>query len=75
VKPPEWFDLDKLKQIAHSYGSLLSGHPLGYKDGQLLLGFAHNTPDNTPPIFWSEGHREPWSPVFIRYDKQYGNSN
>ena len=47
-------------------------HPLGFKDGQLLLGFAHNTPDNTLPIFWFSGTEHvPWVPVFQRYHKRY----
>lgn len=71
--PPEWFDSEKLLNMIGGYGAKLQpGSPLGYKDGQLLLGFSHNTPDNAPPIFWDEGHRVPWSPVFIRYDKNYG---
>lgn len=53
------------------YGlKLLQGkdHCLGYKNSQLLLGFAHNTPDNTLPIIWSEHE---WEPLFKRYNKQY----
>ena len=54
------------------YGRLLSpAHPLGYADGQLLLGFSHNTPDNTLPIFWggAQAVTGPWKPIFKRYDK------
>jgi hypothetical protein len=70
--PPDWFSIDKLKEIVVAYGKHLNPtYPLGYKNGQLLLGFAHNTPDNAPPIFWDEGRRIPWSPIFIRYDKAY----
>ena len=73
ASPPEWFDRDKLEGLTHCYGTkLYPRFPLGYKNGQLLLGFSHNTPDNTPPVFWCEGHRVPWHPVFIRYDKIYG---
>ncbi|PIF76651.1 hypothetical protein CLU95_3819 [Variovorax sp. 54] len=68
---PEWFVLNDLQQLARVYGSALQPRrALGYKDGQLLLGFSHNTPDNTLPIFWDEGIRHPWSPVFQRYDKK-----
>lgn len=42
---------------------------LGFKDGQLLLGFGHNTPDNTLPIMWFEDKSENWFPVFKRYNK------
>lgn len=61
------------KSFCTSYGySLVKGtpvqdHPLGFNDGQLLLAFAHNTPDNTLPIFWSENE---WTPMFVRYIKQ-----
>lgn len=41
---------------------------LGYNDGQLLLGFSHNTPDNTLPIFHEEHNN--WFPIFKRYPKQ-----
>ena len=56
------------KETALKYGSkLLPAHPIGYKDCQLLIGFSHNTPDNTLPIFWSENNN--WSPIFKRYNK------
>ena len=56
------------------YGSRLEpSDPLGYRDSQLLLGFRHNVPDNTLPIFWSEGVAgTPWTPMFRRYKKIYG---
>lgn len=71
---PDWFDIDILKRIVQEYGERLLPNcdmALGYKDGQLLLGFSHNTPDNTPPIFWYENPRSDWSPVFLRYNKIY----
>lgn len=68
---PKWFEIDKLRLLASTYGALLQPRrSLGYKDGQLLLGFSHNTPDNTLPIFWDEGTRRVWNPVFQRYDKK-----
>ena len=45
---------------------------LGYKDGQLLIGFNHNTPDNTLPIFWYDENDINWFPIFKRYNKKYG---
>jgi hypothetical protein len=51
--------------------NLWPSHPLGYKDGQLLLGFAYNVPDNTLPIIWASGDHG-WSPVFRRYHKKGG---
>ena len=44
--------------------------PLGYGGCQLLLGFAHNVPNNTLPIFWLQD--EAWFPVFKRYHKDSG---
>lgn len=44
-------------------------NPKGYKDGQLMIGFFHNTPNNTLPIFWSENRN--WKPIFKRYNKKY----
>jgi hypothetical protein len=57
--------------LAKRFGARLqTAHPLGYRDAQLLLGFAYNTPDNTLPIIWSSGTKEfPWTPVFRRYAK------
>ena len=47
--------------------------PLGFGNCQLLLGFAHNIPNNTLPIFWSEGTPErSWDPIFPRYTKGVG---
>lgn len=72
INKPEWFKIDNLNSIAHKYGTSIQPKiPLGYDNGQLLLGFSHNTPNNTLPIFWDEGHKSPWSPVFLRYDKKY----
>lgn len=56
---------------AHYGANLFPKHPLGYQDGQLMLGFTHNTPDNTLPVFWNEGRTSPWEPIFVRYDKVY----
>ncbi len=62
-----------LVALAYQYGCLLlPGHELGYGDSQLLLGFSHNTPDNTIPIIWCElenGSTEPWYPIFRRFPK------
>jgi len=69
---PSWFDRKKLFQVAVGYGKKVKPRiPLGYKRGQLLLGFSYNTPDNVPPIFWYDGKRLPWNPVFMRYEKIY----
>lgn len=48
------------------------GFCLGFDNSQLLLSFEHNTPDNVPPIFWSEGSLDKkWTPIFRRYHKIY----
>lgn len=57
------------KTISEEYGKRLSQIPLGYKDCQMLLGFHHNTPNNTLPIFWYEG--DGWEPIFKRFAKRY----
>ena len=44
-------------------------HPLGYDNGQYMIGLEYNTPDNTLPIFWGTGNG--WNPLFIRYPKIY----
>jgi hypothetical protein len=61
------------ESIAKGYGSHLSSdHPLGYKDGQLLLALSHNTPDNSLPILWFDFPKhETWVPIFKRFDKIY----
>tara|TARA_B100001059_G_C17789767_1_gene559402 strand:+ start:19 stop:600 length:582 start_codon:yes stop_codon:yes gene_type:complete len=68
---------DFSKHFCFKYGIDLLGqdnadHVLGYKNSQLLLGFAHNTPDNTLPIFW--GDKSTWKPIFKRYHKFYGTT-
>ncbi len=44
-------------------------HPLGFDDGQYMISFEYNTPDNTLPIFWGTGSG--WVPLFKRYPKIY----
>jgi len=43
----------------------------GYNNGQLLIGFFHNTPDNTLPIFWYNEEMIVWQPIFKRHNKVY----
>jgi hypothetical protein len=57
-----------MKYGINSFGN---DHALGYKNGQMLMGFAHNIPDNTLPIIWSE--RLGWKPIFRRYSKLTAN--
>lgn len=67
-------DKDSAHKIANHFGNILwRDHPLGYNNCQLLIGFHHNTPDNTLPIIWySEPNGAPWNPAFKRYSKYYG---
>jgi hypothetical protein len=71
-EPP--FVRERIKATCSKYGGRLwPAYPLGYKGGQLLLGFNHNTPDNALPIFWAEGNPVgSWLPIFKRYHKDYG---
>lgn len=58
------------KSICNKYGRKLEpGFPFGYRNGQMLLGFHHNTPNNSLPIFWSE--KKSWNPIFKRFVKLY----
>lgn len=69
---PDWLDIVSMEKFVRGYGKRLSPDaPVGFADSQLLLGFTHNTPDNAPPIFWDEGQRQSWQPLFVRYDKLY----
>ena len=66
------FKREDIRSTCKKYGQrLFPTWPLGYRDGQLLLGFNHNTPDNTLPIFWGgvQSQTGPWKPVFRRYGK------
>ncbi|MGV9795184.1 phosphoribosyltransferase-like protein [Gordonia sp. NPDC003422] len=57
------------ENVARTYGELIyPGNPLGYKNGQLLIGFQHNTPNNTLPILWA--NRKQWNPAFPRFEKE-----
>lgn len=58
--------------LATAYGSrLLPGDALGYGNGQMLMGFQHNVPDNTLPIFWFDEAASNWEPIFPRFQKVY----
>ncbi|HUW81749.1 MAG TPA: hypothetical protein VMZ31_02990 [Phycisphaerae bacterium] len=60
------------EEMCRRYGERMVPAPdvLGFEDSQLLVGFHHNTPDNTLPIIWCDGTADaPWSPIFRRYPK------
>ncbi len=68
------FDRDKIRATCEKYGlRLFPKHPLGYRDGQLAIGFSYNTPNNSLPIFWAEREAgaASWRPAFRRYSKVY----
>jgi len=68
-------DMDFARTMTESYGKkMYPGDPLGYDDNQLLLGFFHNTPDNTLPVIWHDDQEIcKWNPIFRRYPKIYGD--
>lgn len=71
---PEGVEKQLLEGICKEFGAKLVSRPkdyLGYEDSQLMIGFHHNTPDNTLPIFWCSLPDGSWSPVFKRYHKIY----
>jgi hypothetical protein len=63
---------ERMKINPSIIGSLCNDHALGYENGQLLIGFHHNTPDNTLPIIWYDEEHLVWTPIFKRYNKKYG---
>lgn len=66
----ELFNRDSSKDMALRNGiKLWQKHPLGFDDSQLMIGFPHNTPNNTLPIFWFEKAEIPWKAIFKRYGK------
>lgn len=72
IRPPS-IDIDIVRSVALHYGELIApGHGGGFGDGQLLLGFSHNIPDNTLPIIWRDstnGSPVPWTAAMRRYMK------
>lgn len=70
---PDRIEPDAVRKIALTYGKeLLPNHPTGFLGSELLIGFHHNTPDNTIPVIWmdeSHGSSIPWTPAFRRYPK------
>ncbi len=73
LNPLDGVSVSKAKRMALKYGVLVNpDDPLGFDNGELLIGFHHNTPDNTLPIIWaSQKDFEGWSPIFKRYQKIY----
>ena len=65
-------NIREAESILRHYGQhLWRSHPLGYRNGQLLLGFGHNIPNNTLPVFWSTAGDPRWQPLVMRYGKRW----
>lgn len=71
----EGISQDTARGVAEAYGRDLSARwPLGFKDGQLLLAFHHNIPNNSLPIIWAgRPEQESWHGIFRRFPKYYGH--
>jgi len=67
----------KVREFCYKYGKglytqtdydakppITTDYPLGYKNTQSLVAFAHTIPNNTLPIFWSITRG--WTPLFPR---------
>lgn len=59
IKVNPSFEEDEIEWFADS-------NKFGYSNGQLLIGFNHNIPDNTLPIIWSNNETYNWNPIFER---------
>jgi len=70
---PASLDREILRKINNHYGNkVCPGNGNGFEDGQLLLAFSHNTPDNTLPIIWRDlenGSPVSWYSALKRYAK------
>lgn len=68
------FDKQESRDMCERYGTKLftADEALGFGKCELLLGFHHNTPDNTLPIIWCEKGNIHWIPIFKRHIKNYG---
>lgn len=70
---PHGISPSTIQAVADFYGKLVwPDYARGYEGSELLLGFHHNTPDNTLPIIWSDPTHFstiPWTAVFRRYPK------
>lgn len=68
------YDREFTRDMCKKYDKLLAGekYELGFQQSQLLLSFEHNTPDNVPPVFWSDGSiTKQWKSPYKRYHKKY----
>lgn len=71
-KVPAEIDRERTRDLCRGFGEYMNPrHPLGFLDAELAIGFNHNTPDDTLPIFWVEPNEflPMLRPVFRRYGK------
>lgn len=74
----EKYGLELIKNLCQAdysepdLSDIADANKLGFNDSQLLIGFHHNTPDNTLPVIWYDEDPNKWFPVFKRYNKIYG---
>lgn len=54
-----------------AFNKFVDKNALGFLDCQLLVGFHHNTPDNSLPIIWYAEDPQLWTPIFPRDNKIY----
>ncbi len=57
-----------VREFCYEYGKQFESKnckPLGFDNSQGLVAFAHTTPNNTLPIFWSS--KNDWYPLFPRF--------
>lgn len=56
ISASEWATGVGAALLANYEGLVPERDALGYKNGQALISFPYNTPNNTLPLFWAEGH-------------------
>ena len=64
-------NVENLTTDPASFNKNVNKNALGFLDCQLLVGFHHNTPDNTLPIIWYAEDSKLWTPIFPRDNKIY----
>ena len=73
---PQGIAKDIARTVAETYGRTISARwPLGFQDGQLLLAFHHNIPNNSLPILWAGQPEQEWRGIFRRFPKFYGRKH
>lgn len=62
-----FFSQEDIEQFLRVYGTLAwNDFPVGYGEYKIAIGFHHNVPDDTLPIFWAD---KDWHPIFPRQHK------